>query len=223
MFGPHFAQTLEREAGGAALDFEALVPVGIPLVANTPYAPTAQGAASHVRNLYASHYIVNFGYGGRPLVSVSVSTEAWDLELTQEGKLRFPPHHGNEFRIIGIHPDGRWGSPVTAEDAVLAAARVIPDMKMMKIIETPVLVGPAADWMPHYANWRIRLGQAVSAITADGRVLKTDIVYLNSRDRGLMVPALELALSRRTDDRRTDAPNRLPDLRADLVGIALTK
>jgi hypothetical protein len=123
-FGPYNRHQLERQRGGP-IDFDRLRPAGRVTVAETPWQALPREIPMPLQKHLGAYFLVTLEEGERAAVTVAVSALAtdWQVEGTRLIREGTGEPYGNEFRWVGVTPDGQWGNPRPPEDAALMVAR----------------------------------------------------------------------------------------------------
>jgi len=175
-FGPYNLNGLERQHR-SSIDLGALEVIGRVVVAETPWAPIPSNVPMPLQKHLGPYYLVTLGNGGIPAITVAVSAYSTDWEVVEgravRGRVGRP--YGNEFRWVGVTPDGKWGNPRSPEGVAVSVAEI----SQARVAEAPIFVRRAPDYVPLAGYWRVKLDRMVSARVTDGNgTLTTDVLYV---------------------------------------------
>jgi hypothetical protein len=177
-FGRYFRTEIEQ-GHGKPVSISQLTAADRVYFAETPDAALPATAAGPFRKAYGPYYLVTLvDAAAVPVVSVAVSAYSTDLVVHEDGSIRFPLQHGNEFMWHAI-PLGRE-IPLSPETAV----RLVYERTGARASKVPVLVKPRTrTWSPHYARWRIDLDVPIRMSLESGGVATTSTLFVDTRER----------------------------------------
>lgn len=182
-YGSQFKTTLERGAG-REIDLDALKPMPRVYFAETPYELVAPGLAPGERALVAPAYIVTFSDNRGPAVIMSVSSEALNAYVNDDGVLLWSGEHGNQFRLSGISEVGISSSVSEPE----VAAQIAFSRTSAKVAASPQLVWWGRPYAKTHVSWRVILDREVSLRLESGVTVKTHEIFV---DRGGSLRAVD--------------------------------
>jgi hypothetical protein len=164
------------------------------LFAESPYQRFPYTYHPADRRHFGPWYLVHFGSGGAPVLTVAVSALSTDLQIARDGRVLEPFLGGEYFKTAAVSLDPSVGptqyAPVTPEEA---AAHVASRTGAM-VAEVPRLVLRDDHWHPVLAQWRVVLDRPVHLRRKEGgeRVAARE-VYVSSKRRVAVAQAAQPA------------------------------
>lgn len=170
----HFRPTLRRHAG-REVSIQDLEPTGNVIFAETPYQSLPAGTMPAAVAAAGPSYLVEFADERGRAAVVSVSAHATHVRAVN-GVLQRPPipGFGNEFRIVGLDEERRYGPTFSPESAVKTAFAVLG----VRVSEPPRFVKRGVGWFPTVGSWELTLESPVLVRSGAGEEIQTQTVFL---------------------------------------------
>jgi hypothetical protein len=205
-FAQNYRPWLERVRGGP-IEFQSLQPASRVYFAESAYDQASIPAESHpaFRKHLGPFYLVGMHSGGTQILSIAVSAYNADVGI-ENGYIRFPVRHGDDFVIAAVNGIDRLPVPVSPEHAVQIAASALG----VRVAAVPQLVLPSAHRAPQLARWRLVLERGVTLRgRMTGRTYVSREVFVGLRgDLSMAVPAQPASLSERDPSVNSPMPAR---------------
>lgn len=130
---------------------------------------------NYVHNHFGPKYLLPLVIDGHQVATLSIASYATDVTVSADGYVRFPTHHGNEFRTSAAPHSFEFGLPLSPE----AAVAFLNAQVGLRIAELPQLQIAEIPWTGFAARWRLVLEREVDfARVLDGSVWTSRVVYV---------------------------------------------
>lgn len=171
-------RTMIERRHGTTIDFQHVRPQSHPLFVETPFADWPESIPPALRRWLGPWYVVRFVSDERPVFTVAVSAYTKHLSTGPVGRIDPTDLRGNEFRILATPAHDSLTVPLTAEAAVVLAAKA----SNAKVTDLPQAFRAALPpEYPQLARWRITLDREVPIRTlGDASLGETDEIFVLS-------------------------------------------
>jgi len=173
--------TLERDRG-APIDITGITVCPRVFYAEAPVEELPSEIPAMYHRFYGPWWLTSLCTpSGEAVIALAISAYATELWV-EDGKLRYPMRHGEEFRIVGIPPGEENQLPIPPEVAVRQAAKV--SNRRIAGIPRLILQFPPESAYPQLARWQLSLdAEAEVEVSGSGAKVKARDLFVGGQYR----------------------------------------
>ncbi len=173
--------TLERDRG-APIDITGITVCPRVFYAEAPVEELPSEVPALYHRFYGPWWLTSLCTpSGEAVIALAISAYATELWV-EDGKLRYPTHHGEEFRIVGIPPGEDNQLPLSPEVAVRQTAKA--SNRRIAAIPRLILQFPPESAYPQLARWQLSLdAEAEVEVTGNGAKVRVRDLFVGGQYR----------------------------------------